>query len=393
MRSHSLFFFVVALVVPANLLLCGLQISWLRRRKPWPRWIAVALCFWTLAMIVLFFLQILAPPQWRPFLRHWLYFPFAVEMGWNLLMVLGLALASVVVTVLLWWRRPVKASDPVLSPTDLSRRKFVYLLACGAAPATALGMGVHGSITRFDLRVRRFDIAIANLPPALEGFTIAHVSDLHSGVFCGPHRLGLAASATNDLKPDLVAVTGDLINKDMTEFPDALAAIQQMKSRYGTFLCEGNHDLIPGPRLVAQACWDNHLPLLLFQRRAVLVEDCTLYLAGLPWFGGGFFAHHADLVNRLYPEREQGDVRILLAHHPHVFDGATGADLVLSGHTHGGQIMVGDAGLGPLFFKYWSGRYQRANTTMIVSNGCGDWFPCRIGAPAEIGLLRLTAKT
>jgi predicted MPP superfamily phosphohydrolase len=52
--------------------------------------------------------------------------------------------------------------------------------------------------------------------------------------------------------------------------------------------------------------------------------------------------------------------------------------------------MFGDIGLGRLRFKYWSGRYQRGKTTMIVSNGCGDWFPCRIGAPAEIGLLRLT---
>ena len=53
------------------------------------------------------------------------------------------------------------------------------------------------------------------------------------------------------------------------------------------------------------------------------------------------------------------------------------------------KSLLGEVGLGPLFFKYWSGRYQRGTTTMIVSNGCGDWFPCRIGAPAEIGLLRL----
>jgi len=63
---------------------------------------------------------------------------------------------------------------------------------------------------------------------------------------------------------------------------------------------------------------------------------------------------------------------------------------MLSGHTHGGQIMVGDVGFGPLFFDYWSGLYRRGNSTLVVSNGAGDWFPCRIGAPAEIGRLRLT---
>jgi predicted MPP superfamily phosphohydrolase len=388
MIRHSIYFFVVLFVLPSNLLFCALQIGWLRRRKPWPRFIAAGLCVWTFLMVFLFFLQIFAPPEWRPFLRHWLYFPFAVEMAWNLLMVQVLTLVSIVVTLVLWWTRPVKRSDPAPSPADLSRRKFVYLLACGAAPATALGMGVHGSISRFDLRVRRFDIPIANLPPALEGFTIAHVSDLHSGIFCGPHRLGLAASAANDLQPDLVAITGDLINRDMTEFPAVLAAMQKMRSRYGTYLCEGNHDVIPGRKLVAEACWENQLPLLLFQRATVMVEGCTLYLAGVPWMLPGYI--HPDQVNRLYPARKEGDVRVLLAHHPHLFDSAGSTDLVLSGHTHGGQIMAGDVGLGPLFFKYWSGRYQRGNTTMIVSNGCGDWFPCRIGAPAEIGLLRLT---
>jgi predicted MPP superfamily phosphohydrolase len=392
MRFHSIHFFIAALVVPANLLLCALQIGWLRRRKPWPRGLALAICLWTLAMMVLFFLQLFAPAEWRPFLRHWLYFPFAVEMAWNLLMVQVLALIAVVVSLVLWWKRPVKALDTPPSPADLSRRKFVYLLACGAAPATALGMGVHGSISRFDLRLRRFDIPIANLPPELEGFTIAHVSDLHSGVFCGPHRLGLAVTAANDLKPDLVAITGDLINNNMTEFPDALAAMQKLRSKYGTFICEGNHDIIPGRGLVKEACWDNHLPLLWYQRTTIQVGNRRIYLAGLPWMMRGY-QNHADLVTGLYPEREEGDVRILLAHHPHIFDSAQSADLVLSGHTHGGQIMVGDVGLGPLFFKYWSGRYQRNNTTMIVSNGCGDWFPCRVGAPAEIGLLRLTAKT
>ena len=97
------------------------------------------------------------------------------------------------------------------------------------------------------------------------------------------------------------------------------------------------------------------------------------------------------MVGDLFPPRQEGDTRILLAHHPHLFDIAQEADLMLSGHTHGGQIMFGDIGLGRLRFRYWSGLYQRANTTMIVSNGCGDWFPCRIGAPAEIARVRLDA--
>jgi predicted MPP superfamily phosphohydrolase len=271
----------------------------------------------------------------------------------------------------------------------MSRRKFLYLLGYGAVPATALGMGVHGALSRDDLRVREFDIPINGLPPELEGFRIAHVSDLHSGLFVGPRRLKIMTDAANDLKADLVAVTGDLINREMREFPAALAAIQQIESPYGTYLCEGNHDVIPGPGLIVEACAANGLPMLYNTGATLSVQGRSLFLAGLPWVVNDP-GTPPQVVARLFPPREEGDVRILLAHHPHVFDFAQDADLLLSGHTHGGQIMFGGIGLGDLRFKYCSGRFHRGNTTMIVSNGCGDWFPCRIGAPAEIGLLRLT---
>jgi predicted MPP superfamily phosphohydrolase len=183
-------------------------------------------------------------------------------------------------------------------------------------------------------------------------------------------------------------VTGDIINDHMSEFAPALVALQSMGSRYGTYLCEGNHDVIPGPGLMVAACAENNLRLLWDRTAEVPVENRRLLIGGLPWMQSGT----PEMVRDLYPERREGDVRLLLAHHPNLFDAADSADLVLSGHTHGGQIMVGPVGFGPLFFKYWSGAYTRGNTTMIVSNGCGDWFPYRIGAPAEIGLLRLTAK-
>ena len=76
---------------------------------------------------------------------------------------------------------------------------------------------------------------IANLPPPeLEGFTIAHVSDLHSGLFVGPARLKIISDMTNDLKADLLAIPGDIINREMDEFPSALDAIRRIESRYGT---------------------------------------------------------------------------------------------------------------------------------------------------------------
>jgi predicted MPP superfamily phosphohydrolase len=374
-----------------NLSFCALVIGLLRRDKNWPRWIGYALAGWCALMMAIAILQLAVPVGGRPLLRRWFYFPIAVQMAWNLLVVEGALLIAATVAIVgrIVRARPRKVAAAPPHPADLSRRRFLYLLAAGTAPAAATAMGVHGTLSRYDLRTREFTVPIAGLPPELEGFTIAHVSDLHSGVFCGPRRLAKIVSATNDLNADLIAITGDVINNSMAEFPDALAAIRRLRSRHGIYFCEGNHDLIPSDDQFARACAEAGLDLLRERSVVIPVENRRLILGGLPWLGRRFAAW-PELVTALYPLRQEGDVRLLLAHHPHFLDSAESADLVLAGHTHGGQVMAGPIGLGPLFFKYWSGLYRRGDTTMIVSNGAGDWFPCRIGAPAEVGLIRLT---
>jgi predicted MPP superfamily phosphohydrolase len=381
---------IMGLAVLLNVGFALLQVWLLQRRSPWPKPLAVIVCLWNLTMVSLFFLQVFAPLNWHVFLREWFYFPMAVEMIWNALIIEFLFLGSVLVVLTLLRFRPQGPPAP-LTPEGASRRNFLFTILYGAAPATALGMGVHGLVTSHDLRVRTLSIPIAGLPPELEDFTIAHVSDLHSGIFVGPDRLKIVSDAANDLKADLVTITGDIINLDMLEFPPALRAIKAIESRHGTYLCEGNHDCLAGDSVVMQACNENNLPMLSYQKVILPIRGHRIILAGLPWMKTGFEGK-PEIVSNLFPARQPGDVRILLAHHPHLFDIAESTDLVLTGHTHGGQIMLTDhLGLGPLFFKYWSGLYQRGNTSMLVSNGCGDWFPCRIGAPAEIALLHLTA--
>ena len=376
------------LFVGSNLGLAALQIHLLRRRRPWPRLLGFGLLAWCLVMAALVVVQVYGPHAWRPFLREWFYFPLSVGMIWNLLFVQVLFLGTILVTLVFGLARRVDRTRTSPGP-DLSRRQFLYLAACGAAPAAALAMGVHGTVTRDDLRVRDYDLPLAGLPPELEGFTIAHVSDLHSGIFCGPDRLRRIGDATNDLNADLVVITGDVINSDLSEFPAALKVIRRMRSRHGLYLCEGNHDLIPGPFQYHRACVASGLALLRNSSVILPVRGRRLIVGGLPWYGREEEGP-PGAVDRLYPARREGDVRLLLTHHPRLFDMAPSADLVLAGHTHGGQLMVGPVGFGPLFFKYWSGLYRHGTNSLIVSNGAGDWFPCRIGAPAEIGRLRLT---
>src|SRR2546421_1200827 len=99
-------------------------------------------------------------------------------------------------------------------------------------------------------------------------------------------------------------------------------------------------------------------------------------------------------MQRVCALRNRDQFQILLAHHPHAFDpaAAAGIPLTLSGHTHGGQLMLGEhVGAGPILFRYWSGPYRKGDATLVVSNGVGNWFPLRVNAPAEIAHLTLRA--
>jgi len=385
------FVFVATYLVVENLACSALQIWLLRRHGTAFKGLEIFVYLWAFSMTGLFLLQLLEPFAWKAFMREWLYLPMAVEMSWNLIFLQVIFPATIFAVLITRLFRRKNAQPQPTTAEGMSRKKFIYLASYGVLPATALGMGVHGALTSDDLRVRSFDLPVANLPPEWEGFTIAHVSDLHSGIFVGPQRLKIISDTTNDLKADLVVVTGDLINREMNEFPAALTAIQRMESRLGTYLCEGNHDTIPGPYILVAECFRNQLRMLYNLCATIPGRESRLILGGLAWNKIYQMAAGPAMLGELFPSRQEGDVRVLLAHHPDLFDIAQDADVVLSGHTHGGQIMFGDnIGLGRLRFRYCSGPFHRNNTTMIVSNGCGDWFPCRIGAPAEIGLLRLT---
>jgi len=136
-------------------------------------------------------------------------------------------------------------------------------------------------------------------------------------------------------------------------------------------------------------------PLLVNEYRVVPVRGRPVQLLGLPWERDE--AVIANSVRQLAGQVAPGAFPILLAHHPHAFDAAAevGIPLTVSGHTHGGQLMLGESvGFGPLLFRYWSGLYRKpgaGGASLVVSNGVGNWFPLRVGAPAEI--IHLTLRS
>ena len=282
---------------------------------------------------------------------------------------------------------PVAATASANLPT---RRDFIGAVAALAPPLFTVGLTGVALAQLSRLRVRRFTLSIPTLPRALDGITIAHVTDMHVGGVTSERVLRQMVNTTNAFRADLVLLTGDLINYELAGLSEGIALVKAMEGRYGLWTIEGNHDLAVDGGEFERRVKAAGVPLLLDEAVVANVRGYPVQFFGLRWMDGS--AGQRDRVTALQvrdvlKQRRPDAFPILLAHHPHAFDAAVKADLplTLAGHTHGGQFMFDSQhGLGPAMFRYWSGLYTRGRSQMIVSNGVGNWLPIRINAPAEI---------
>jgi predicted MPP superfamily phosphohydrolase len=275
----------------------------------------------------------------------------------------------------------------------MSRREFLGAAAALTPPLFTVGLTGVALAQLNSFRVRPFTLSIPTLPRALDGITIAHVSDIHVGRYTRGRVLRDMVNTTNALKPDLVLMTGDLIDYSLDDLSQGIALMKAMEGRYGQWMVEGNHDLLDDHAAFEQRVKASGVPLLLDESAVANVRGWPVQLFGLSWVGTGTGNNllrdqtTALQMHRLMKQRQPDAFPILLAHHPHAFDAAVKADLplTLAGHTHGGYAMLdGQHGLGPALFRYWSGLYTQGRSQMIVSNGIGNMFPIRINAPAEL---------
>lgn len=293
----------------------------------------------------------------------------------------------------IWIKRRLQP-ETATQPHGISRRMFLTgaLAVPPAFTAAASGVAVN---ELDDFRIREFELRIPRLPKSLEGLSIAHVSDTHVGGFTRGSVLNKIVEETNKLNADLVLFTGDLINHAIRDLPAATDMIARMRSKHGMFICEGNHDLIQSRAAFEQFMRDRRMPILINESTTIGIRETPVQILGLRWGGVRTATSNTTdrserginaSVNQLLAQRDPNAFPILLAHHPHAFDVAaeSGIPLTLSGHTHGGQLMAGNLGFGPMMYRYWSGLYEKGESRLLVSNGVGNWFPLRIGAPAEI---------
>jgi uncharacterized protein len=313
---------------------------------------------------------------------------------------------------------PGELSPGELSPKELSRRAFLeksvkiagYALA--ATPVAVLG--ADAVYTLYDFQVHRVTVPVRSLPRQFEGLTIAQLSDLHAGSFFSEQPMQEARRITESLKPDMVVITGDWVNWQSDELPIILPEIQAMclnagKQGFaplGCWGCLGNHDHYVGGephQELLDAVRAAGVNLLVNQNTTFHIDGEHLQLAAID--NVGLRQNFGDIdkaLEGLHPEHPT----ILMAHDPTFWDkkihGKTSndisIDLMLAGHTHGGQIGINIFGveLSPasLMYRQCAGLYASEYGTgqhIYVNRGIGTTgIPVRIGIPPEITLLTLT---
>ena len=276
--------------------------------------------------------------------------------------------------------------------TGISRRALLTRALVAVPPIATTIMAGRSVIEADYLVVKRVDVPLKSLPKALDGMTIAHVSDSHIGSFMSNAKYNQIIDQCNALDADLVLQTGDLINASLSDLPDAIEMMRKFRGRYGVYSCLGNHDCITDRKKFEADSLRGGVNLIVDSATTINVRGHRVSIGAPDWWGNKQSVMRWAVRDIIMPHMSPDAFGILLAHHPHFYDAAVeaGIPLTLCGHTHGGQIALSqNIGFGPLMYRYWNGLYQNDDSACYVNVGCGNWFPLRINVPCEIVHLTL----
>ncbi len=285
-------------------------------------------------------------------------------------------------------------------PADPERRMFIARALAGtalAATAGAAGCGFRSATGPAE--VTEVPVRLERLPPALSGFSIVQISDLHAGPTIREREVRRLVDQVNALRPDLVAITGDLADGSVADLGPAIAHFGRLDARHGVYFVTGNHEYYTG-HLEQWLAELRRLGVRVLRNERVAISDhgASFDLAGIDdWnadrYGNG---HGPDLVRAL-AGRDPAHSLVLLEHQPRGLGEAirAGVELQLSGHTHGGQIFPFGLVVSGVF-PYLKGLYRRnepgRSGQIFVSRGAGYWGPpMRLGSPPEIARIVLTS--
>ncbi|HKO51211.1 MAG TPA: metallophosphoesterase [Polyangiaceae bacterium] len=330
------------------------------------------------------------------FVRHSAFSGAASALVWlamtwlGLLLFLTLAVGAADLARGLWHvSRTWQDAEPLLP----ERRQVIARLLAGTAALVAGSLGLWSLRSGLGrVAVKRVEVALARLPPALSGTRIVQLSDVHVGPTIHRSFIEIIVQQCNSLAPDLVVITGDLVDGSVEELREHVAPLADLNAKYGVFFVTGNHEYYSGA-----AEWCSELErlgvrVLRNERVSIGSESASFDLAGVDdhsakGFGDG---HGQDLPKALHG-RDLTRELVLLAHQPRtIFEAKDhGVGLQLSGHTHGGQLWPWTY-LVRLQQPVVAGLARFGESLVYVSRGTGYWGPpMRLGAPSEIAELTL----
>jgi len=252
---------------------------------------------------------------------------------------------------------------------------------------------VYGLIEARSIGVTRIQVRMPNLPSQLEGLRIAQISDVHMGRIVRGPRLERIVTMVNDLHPDLIVITGDLVDAEALHMEDMIHPLRRLNSKYGVFAVSGNHEYFAGIDR-SQAFIEQAGVTLLRNRWVTIAGELQLVGRDDP-VGARVTGEKIPSLEEIMRGTDRSKPTILLYHTPvTTFEElqARGIQLQLSGHTHKGQLWPFNY-IVKLIYKMPYGRFTSGDTTIYVNRGTGTWGPpMRVAARPEITLITLSAK-
>lgn len=404
----------VAIASSLGLLVCAVWFGWLARGVVPPLTVLIALLpMWA---ITVFMLRIERRPQ-RVFARVavqrvaqraarvWVASTFAAAFSTG----------TLAVVTILWFGAQVFLGSLVVEAGTLTPSLtqggaggfaldplFRAFASTGMA-LTALAIGYGYTVGQRRLLITKLQIPVGNLPPALARLRIVHISDIHIGPYLSTAQLARYVARINALDPDLICITGDIVDHRLRDLDPALPVLSSLRARHGVVAILGNHDHFVGADAVA-ARIERRTPFTLLRdgRHTIHSGSGALHIVGLEDRGGAVnrAADEEQRLHSLLAATPSNEPVVLLAHRPNTFESAAaaGVALTLSGHTHGGQIALRlgrhrTLSFGNLMSRFCRGLFERHGSYLYVTHGLGVvGQPVRLGVLREIAVVELVAK-
>jgi len=380
-------------------------LAWQRfiRRRGWSRWFARIP--WAIALVFLVVSPYVSYQRTSVNrLEEGMFLLFAASTLWYLpkipialgviVMMFARIVRRIVSSIRRWFARQ---QSSLSSLPDANRRHALETIAWGSA-IIPFGIVGKGFFDTDELMIYEEEITLRALPQAFDGLRIVQISDIHAGSWRSPQPFRRARALIDQLKPDVLVITGDFVNFDPKELELIRADLMRLRADMGVFASLGNHDHYCSPAnhsLLRSMISNSGITLLVNSNIPLTTHGETLYLVGTDNTGLG--QNFGDLPAALVGV-EPGAPTILLAHDPTFWDkhvrNKAPIDLMLSGHTHGGQVGIHFLGMelsvAQVVYKQWAGLYRDGDQYLYVNRGLGTVGPpIRIGIPPEITVLTL----